>query len=152
MKVLNFLLIGVFLLICFVPSNIEASEYLGERCWQMECTTPEDCTSVVKVGLFKMARNHLYFSGTILEIPGSAIHGNLVRNGNQYSMSFLSTGIWGNDKWADMGNAVLDARTLSGDFFWVGTHYSQGMPDPLGNHYDAGTMTRIPCPQSPQAQ
>ena len=136
------LLIGLILVIG--ASECQAEEYLGEFCWRLDITT-SGASTIFKSGVYEKEGGHYVLYGKSLDF-NVAIHGNAERYGSNIVMTFVMSGVSPDtgDKFGNICNAVLDASTLNGTFYWVGTQYSPG--GEVGNHYDYGTMTLITCP------
>ncbi len=143
--VYSILLIGLFMLT--TASRSHAEVYLGEVCWQGYNTTMGD-VFILKSGVYAREGGRYILNGKISS-EGSIVglfSGNGEIVGGNVMISFVSSGNTPPDKWGDVGNVVLNPSTLNGTFFWVGTHYTEGDVEPLGNHFDEGTLTRIACP------
>ena len=147
-KVFSFILIISFFI--GVPSVIAQVEYWGEFCWQVNVTTSKLDPLLVKVGATHMGDYHFLLSGKITSLSSAevigSLHGNADVDGGNVVMTLVCTGTSSLEKFGQMMNVTLDISTLSGTFFLVGTHYTQGDVNPIGNHYDEGTMSRITCP------
>lgn len=99
----------------------------------------------MKVGMYAKEGGHYAFYGKVLD-NNITVNGNAEVDGSNVLMTFVLSGIGAGsgDKSGEIGNAVLDASTLSGTFYWVGVNYPPA--GDLGNHYDYGTMTKTSCP------
>ncbi len=142
MKTLGYVLIGfvsIFCLTGIVSSNVEASEYLGDFCWQFN-SQPNNLSIVLRLGVSHMGELHFSLSGT--EIYGNAG----VQSDGQINMILFMVHDTGVDSTSNsVIHAVLDPNTLNGTFKGIDT-WANSTKTNQGTEYHWGTLTFIQCP------
>lgn len=123
----------------------EASEYLGEFCWQINQS--DNRTAVIKVGLFHLGGGHGSISGKVIAGTGGEVnvHGNAeILGDNKVHLTLVDSFFTGNGTGGEIVNIVLD-DSLNGSYttmqLWVDTTGSDNRIKPY-----TGTMTFISCP------
>jgi hypothetical protein len=149
MKIFKYAVIGfvsIFCLTVIVSSKVEASDYLGDFCWQFTPTLadPGVPNFIVKLGVFEMGGGH-YLLG------GKGGHGNAKIDGNNVlvtlTVSAAGGGTGGNDMMVGTYNITLDISTLGGTLAAIAHNHEDTDALTIADHnYFKGTMTFIPCP------
>ena len=146
MKTFAYLLLGLVTFFCFMESsslNAEASDYLGEYCFEFKDVGHSGSSWVSKVGVFDNGGGHYYLSG-VNDLDGdlSSINGNAEISGNNIianmNSSIIST--WG--KTAATINMTLDL-ILNGTYFSMAHEYNGTNHDLAYYH---GIVTFVSCP------
>lgn len=140
---------ALFLLAPIFMQESSAAGYLGELCWRINIqTSPTGNQEIIfKAGTYVLEGGHIQFIGRIVKgnetIP---VTGQALSDGQQLIFHFTASGVdrLTGDHFGNIGNAVIDMNTLSGSFFWVGSHRTPA--GELGSHHDSGTMTFMNCP------
>ena len=139
------LLLGV-LGLAGVPTG-EASDYLGQFCWQ--ATSPGG-SAVVKAAVTHMGDGHFLLNGNV---AGSSAGlepfvGSAEVSGSSVYMTTASAGSDSSGTWTSIGRFVLNLGTLSGSGELLGgSHSASGPPQNASLDYDGPvTLTFISCP------
>ncbi len=158
MKNLAYVLFGfvsIFCLTGIISSNVEASDYLGDFCWQSQT---EDGIVIMKVGVSHMGGGHYLLAGKMIKSDGTLhniVNGNAEIVGNNIYMTLVHSGKGTGAMWTGSVLATLDISTLNGTFEAIGhdRNYSDqpfvsgGIFIDSDTQHETGSVTFITCPQ-----
>jgi hypothetical protein len=139
------------LLICVGSSNVEASEYLGDLCWESTCDGSSICNT--KLGVLYIGGSHFLLSGKITKDGNlhSIVQGNAEIEGSKVYMILVHSGKDSESMWSGIIHIILDISNLNGTAEVI-THVRDG-PIEMGNiyidshtRYSTFSVSFIPCP------
>lgn len=153
MKTLGYVLIGfvsIFCLTGIVSSNVEASDYLGDFCWQSGDV-------IVKLGVSHMGGGHYLLAGKMIKSDGTLhniVNGNAEIVGNNIYVTLVHSGNGNGAMWTGTVLVTLDISTLNGTAEGIGhdRNYSDqpfvsgGIFIDSDTEYSTGSLTFISCP------
>jgi len=146
-------LISVCFLSVFVCSKAEASDYLGEFCWQAHLTQtekgPQDITVLMKLGISYMGGSYLTAQGSF-PIDDPVIFGATGQVvGNEILLTFNNSQQHSDSPWRDsgVGQLRINLSTLNGTFWnnYMSFNSATGAYNGEGG-YSLGTLTYVSCP------
>jgi len=153
MKTLAYVLIGFVSIICLVgllSSTADASDYLGDVCWQSGDV-------MIKLGVSYLGGSHFLLAGKMTNSDGTLhniVNGNAEIVGNSIYGTLVHSGKDSKAMWSGIIYIVLDSATLSGTAEGIGNdrNYSD-QPITMGNilidsdtEHSTGSLTLISCP------
>ncbi len=117
MKAYKLVLIGFGLTFCLLTwvgfSQVEASEYIGDFCWQ-SYDTEEGKLYIAKVGVFNMGGGHFFLSGKLTLIgtsEESVLQGNAeFLSDNKIHLTIVNPGSNEGGAWNTITHFVLDSK------------------------------------------
>lgn len=144
MKKINILIIVLLFAFTVTASAVEASEYIGDYCWNV---TPQGTavTGLLRMGVFNFGDDHYMMSGTLsvgaIIIP---YRGNMELIDSSYVGSLINAGI--SQAVIFNQNAAFQLNTsFNGTYKGISNFY-----DTTGNQVtstiDQGTFTKVACP------
>ncbi len=146
--VISFLLLGILSLGGF-PAG-EATDYLGQYCWQVTSPGPGG-SAVVKAAVTHMGDGHYLLNGKITNPLGivEVFVGAAEVSGSSVYMTTTSAGSDSSGTWTFIGRFVLSFATLNGSGELLGDFHSTSSPNPQNasvEYQGPVTATFIPCP------
>lgn len=144
MKKINIMIIGLLFAVTVMASTVEASEYIGEYCWNV---TPQGTTvtGLLRMGVFHFAAEHYMMSGTLT--AGAAIipyRGNMELINGSYVGSLINAGI--SQAVIFNQNAAFQLNTsFNGTYKGISNFYDTSA-NQVASTVDQGTFTKVICP------
>ena len=132
------------LLLTLPAFTAQGEGYLGDLCWSTHIETASTQVTI-QLGVYEMAGERYAFYGSVLE-SGMLINGHAQETATALKATFTVSGndpLTGDDS-ASVASVSFVPDTLSGTFYWTGTHKTP--TGEQGVHFDSGLMTLIPCP------
>ena len=132
------------LLLALTALSARAEGYLGDLCWSTNIETAS-VQVTIQLGVYEMAGERYAFYGSVLE-SGMLINGHAQETATALKGTFTISGndpLTGDDS-ASIASVSFVPDTLSGTFYWTGTHKTPSGEQ--GVHFDSGTMTLTTCP------
>ncbi len=149
MKALKLILTGMAIVISLVigifDGNAEASNYLGEFCWQV--SSNGNAWGTVRLGVTDMGGNQYLTIGRIDHYDGNIqiINGNAEAKGNDIMVTLNHSSKNSSTMMSGIDQVVLDMNTLNGTFDIIMTVYNYSNKS-TSNSFLTGALTYIPCP------
>jgi len=144
MKKINILIIGLLFAVTVMASAVEASEYIGDYCWNV---TPQGTavTGLLRMGVFHFGADHYVMSGTLT--AGAVIipyRGNMELINSTYVGSLINAGI--SQAVIFNQNAAFQLDTsFNGTYKGISNFYNTS-GNQVTSTVDLGTFTKVPCP------
>ena len=145
MKSFRFAIISFFilfgLLVLAGSSSVEASDYLGEFCWESAKGW------LIRIALTHAGDGHYTVNGRVTENGHvQAGHGNAEIVGSEVIMHLTSSGFDDTGIWTCVGTAVLDPATLDGVLNSMGIYCDKITGDCEISWNGQQALTHISCP------
>lgn len=150
MKIFRNALISLMMMLtislCFGIFQSEASDYLGDFCWEV---VDDDDTTVLRLGFLQMGNGHFIVSGKFIEvgetphvlhgsaeIDGSFVYISLMGSEQDYP-EFMATG---------MKHLIIDLSTGNGTYETINHEYNYSNGSISHEYIGQLNMKIVPCP------
>ena len=156
MRSFRLVVLGFALIFCLVTwclsSNVSASDYLGNFCWEVTSFNDKGGPVLIKTGVTSIGDGHFILTGILTSptILGIAINGNAEIVGNTIYVSIIGSNISNGNSvvGSTTMNATLDLNKKSGTYSSMNTYIytNTSMAQTPKAEVDFGTVIVSRCP------